>query len=183
MDPLLTWVSRKQGAGEVGTVNAFKLSHSGHVVGFAARPLGALSLGAAHGALFLDHADDALDHDAERRARAAGGCFLQRPLQPLQHRRQPLPLAHSCCPSQAAAAPPPAPSPPVSPPLAAVQMLYEWVKRPLYTQRTKEEREELERAAAAMPEIVVPPGSDLDRMLNGEDVSAKKSSASPLAHN
>jgi len=26
MDPLLTWVSRKQGAGEVGTVNAFKLS-------------------------------------------------------------------------------------------------------------------------------------------------------------
>ena len=26
MDPLLTWVSRKQGVGEVGTVNAFKLS-------------------------------------------------------------------------------------------------------------------------------------------------------------
>ena len=25
MDPLLTWFSRKQGAGEVGTVNAFKL--------------------------------------------------------------------------------------------------------------------------------------------------------------
>ena len=48
---------------------------------------------------------------------------------------------------------------------------------------TKEEREELERVAAAMPEIVIPPGSDLDRMLNGEDVSAKIRSSSPLAHN
>jgi len=43
MDPLLTWFSRKQGAGEVGTVNAFKLGFAHLALRYAGSAVRSLS--------------------------------------------------------------------------------------------------------------------------------------------